>query len=180
MGDLKQSTGPHICPLTHCITSSTVCVCERERSTERNEFVFMALKEWESKYRALSSSILHCERWAETWDLHTHRFSQSYTNEHTRAHSDTHPFTFPAPPSIWYLRLPNMQVLACVWMCACNIKFLQNRWDRLCVICDWVKYHVFSLMSLTPYPPGFPKPEYQDKSLSCHHVTDIEAEGRQT
>lgn len=32
-------------------------------------------------------------------------------------------------------------------VCVCDIKFLHNRWDRLCVICDWVKYHVFSLKS---------------------------------
>lgn len=40
-----------------------------------------------------------------------------------------------------------------VYVCACDIRFLHNRWDRLCVICDWVKYHVFSLKSvINPHP----------------------------
>lgn len=33
--------------------------------------------------------------------------------------------------------------------CACRIGFRHNRWNRLCVICDWVKCHGFSLQSVT-------------------------------
>lgn len=53
-------------------------------------------------------------------------------------------------------------VCACVCMCecvctnACDIGFLHNRWNSLCVIYDWDKYHVFSLKSvINPHPPHY-------------------------
>lgn len=150
-----------ICSISVC----AVFVCVVWRQADKGTFVFMAVKEWVSKYR-LPSHIKTL--WKMSRNLRP-IISHTHTHAHTATRSDTH--TLPhSPPHHGecvhvqlnlYLRQPNMPLLACMWVCecvrACDIRFLHNRWDRLCVIRDWVKYHVFSLKSvINPHPPALP------------------------
>lgn len=92
------------------------------------------------------------------------------TCRHT--HTVTSPWTTPGNVtmcmSVSITDYPNMEGFFCVCMCvhvcmcecvctnACDIGFLHNRWNSLCVIYDWDKYHVFSLKSvINPHPPHY-------------------------
>ncbi len=105
-----------------------------------------------------------------THTLHTH-YTHTHTHTHRHGHMskhtqpDTHPFTFPTAPcevcacggvsgiSDYPSSCLCMNVCVCVCVCVCDIRLLHNRWNRLCVICDWVKYHIFSLKSVINQPP---------------------------
>lgn len=93
-------------------------------------------------------------------------------NMHTHTHTVTNPWTTTGNVtmcmSVSITDNPNMEGFFCVCVCvhvcmcecvctnACDIGFLHNRWNSLCVIYDWDKYHVFSLKSvINPHPPHY-------------------------